>query len=71
MKIQQPLVCICIPNYNNEKTIAETLDSLLNQTYKNIIIKVFDNASIDKSRQIIEMYASRYPNIHVFLMKPM
>ena len=35
----QPLVCICIPNYNNEKTISETLDSLVNQTYKNIIIK--------------------------------
>ena len=37
----QPLVCICIPNYNNEKTISETLDSLVNQTYKNIIIKIF------------------------------
>ncbi len=37
---ETPLVCICIPNYNNEKTIAETLDSLINQTYKNIRIKI-------------------------------
>lgn len=62
----QPLVCICIPNYNNEKTISETLDSLINQTYKNIIIKIFDNASTDSSMKILKGYESEYPNITVF-----
>ncbi|RAZ49868.1 glycosyltransferase family 2 protein [Campylobacter hyointestinalis] len=62
----QPLVCICIPNYNNEKTIGETLDSLVVQTYKNIIIKIFDNASTDSSMEIIKKYESRYLNIQVF-----
>jgi glycosyltransferase involved in cell wall biosynthesis len=59
-------VCICIPNYNSEKTIAETIDSLINQTYKNIIIKVFDNNSTDDSMNILLRYSKEYSNIHVF-----
>ena len=64
--ITHPLVCICIPNYNNELTISETLDSLLNQTYKNIIIKIFDNASTDNSIVILKKYEKKYHNIQVF-----
>lgn len=62
----QPLVSICIPNYNNEKTISETLDSLVNQTYKNIIIKIFDNASTDNSMKILKEYEAKYTHIKVF-----
>lgn len=62
----QPLVCICIPNYNNEKTISETLDSIVNQTYQNIIIKIFDNASTDNSVDILREYEKKYENIKVF-----
>lgn len=61
-----PLVCICIPNYNNEKTIGKTLDSLVSQTYSNIIIKVFDNSSTDDSIMILEDYARKYSNIKIF-----
>lgn len=66
MNYCKPLVCICIPNYNNEKTIAETLDSILNQTYKNIVIKIFDNASTDGSLMILKDYEKKYANIKVF-----
>lgn len=61
-----PQVCICIPNYNNEKTISETLDSLLNQTYRNILIKIFDNASTDDSVKILKEYEKKYENIQIF-----
>lgn len=61
-----PLVCICIPNYNNESTIGKTLDSLLNQTYKNVVIKVFDNASTDASCKIIADYQERYSNLQLY-----
>lgn len=59
------LVSINIPIYNNEKTIAETLDSLLNQTYSNISIKIFDNCSTDNSMAILSDYAKQYDNIEV------
>lgn len=66
MNDTSPLVCICIPNYNNEKTIEATLNSLVNQTYKKIIIKIFDNASTDKSLEIIKRYTQKYKHIHLY-----
>ena len=51
-----PEVCICIPCYNNEETISDTLNSIINQDYPNIKIKVFDNASTDGSREIVENF---------------
>jgi len=53
-----PLVCICVPCYNNENTIKNTLDSIVDQDYSNLIIKVFDNASNDRTCEIVESYFS-------------
>lgn len=61
-----PSVCICIPNYNNANTVAQTLDSILAQSYKNIKIKVFDNASNDDSLTILRAYEKDYSQIEVF-----
>ena len=59
MKIEQtkmilPLVSICIPVYNGEPYILKTLNSALNQTYKNIEVIIFDDCSTDKSAEIIK-----------------
>ena len=51
-----PLVCICIPTYNAEKTIAATLRSVSGQTYQNILIHVVDNNSSDGSVAIVESF---------------
>lgn len=64
--MNNPLVCICIPNYDNENTISQTLDSILNQKYKNIMIKVFDNDSTDGSMEILLEYKKKYANIQIF-----
>ena len=70
MKIEYiPKVCICIPAYNAEATIAKTLDSLINQTYQNIIIKVIDNNSQDNTVQIVKPYVEKYNWIHLFEYK--
>ena len=65
----QALVCICIPSYNNKDTISETLNSILNQSYKKIKIKIFDNASTDESMHILKEYESKYTNIEVYQNK--
>tara|TARA_A100001011_G_scaffold399616_1_gene509124 strand:- start:1299 stop:2255 length:957 start_codon:yes stop_codon:yes gene_type:complete len=49
MKKNSTIVYINIPTFNNEKTIKQSLYSILNQTYKNIRIKVIDNGSTDKT----------------------
>lgn len=65
MKIenQNDLVSILIPVYNREKIIGETIESALNQTYKNIEIIVVDNKSTDNTFKICKEYQKRYPDI--------
>ena len=54
-----PKVTVCIPAYNAEKTIKETLESLLRQTYQDLEIVVSDNHSNDRTVEIVKEYESR------------
>ena len=54
-----PRVSIGVPVYNGERYIAETLDSLLAQTYKDFELIICDNASTDRTQQICRTYAER------------
>ncbi len=60
----EPLVSICCTAYNQEKYIAQTLDSFLGQrcdfAYE---ILVHDDASTDRTPQIIREYAQKHPDI--------
>lgn len=55
----EPLVSICIPAYNAERFIDETLNSALSQTYPNLEIIVSDDCSQDKTVEIASHYADR------------
>lgn len=52
--MDKKLVSVCINVYNDEKFIKETVDSVLNQTYKNLEIIVIDNGSADKAFQTLK-----------------
>jgi glycosyltransferase involved in cell wall biosynthesis len=56
MSNRNPLVCICIPTYNAERTIADTLHSLLEQTYTHFVIKIVDNASTDGTLSVVRKF---------------
>ena len=51
---ERPLVSVVIPVYNRMDTIERSINSVLNQTYKNIEIIVIDDGSIDDTLKIIE-----------------
>lgn len=57
MTVELPLVSVVIPVYNTEEYISACLDSVLNQTYKNIEVVVVNDGSTDNSGSIIEKYA--------------
>jgi len=51
-----PLVSVIMPVYNAEKYISKAIESILNQTYSNLEILIADDASTDKSREIIDSF---------------
>ena len=48
------LVSVIIPLYNRQNTIVRAVESVLNQTYKNIEIIIVDDCSSDDGCKIIE-----------------
>lgn len=56
---RQPLISVIIPMRNREKTIQYCLDSVLNQTYKNIEVILVDDCSSDNTIEIIKSYADK------------
>lgn len=54
--MNEPLVSVCIGAYNRERYIRECLDSVFAQTYKNIEVVVADNASTDRTVEIVQSY---------------
>tara|TARA_B110000008_G_scaffold261537_1_gene283010 strand:+ start:69 stop:758 length:690 start_codon:yes stop_codon:yes gene_type:complete len=58
-------VSVLMSAYNSQDTIGEALDSLVNQTYKNIEILVIDDGSKDKTFKICLDYAKNFKNIVV------
>lgn len=55
MMEQKQLVSVVIPLYNTEKYIEETMQSILDQTYKNIEIVIVDDGSKDQSPSIVKI----------------
>ncbi|MDB5204369.1 MAG: glycosyl transferase [Candidatus Taylorbacteria bacterium] len=49
-----PLISVIIPTHNNAKTIRAAIESICNQTYKNLEIIVVDDGSTDNTKQIAE-----------------
>lgn len=45
---------VCVPNYNYDQYLEETIRSALNQDYENLELIVADNASTDRSIDIVE-----------------
>jgi glycosyltransferase involved in cell wall biosynthesis len=53
MTQKSPLVSICIPTYNSELFIGQTLESIKNQSYSNFEVIIVDNHSTDNTLEII------------------
>lgn len=54
-----PKVSVIIPAYNRESYICQAVDSVLNQTFKNVELIIVDDGSTDGTRDILESYGDR------------
>lgn len=60
---------ILLPTYNGEKYLKEQIDSILNQTYKNIRLIISDDCSKDSTPKILEEYKGKDERIELYLQK--
>ena len=56
-------VSIIVPIYNSSYYLSKCLDSLVNQTYKDIEIILINDGSTDNSEEVIKVYLDNYKNI--------
>ena len=54
-----PNVSVIMPSYNHEKYIPSAIESVLNQTYTDFELIIIDDASKDKSTEIIKVYEEK------------
>lgn len=64
-----PLVSVLIPAYNVEDYIEIALNSILNQSYKNIEVIVVDDCSVDETFNILTRISKKDSRVKVFKNK--
>ena len=55
----KPTVSIITPCYNCEKWISETIESVLNQTFKDYEMLIVDDMSTDETKKIVTKYQAK------------
>jgi glycosyltransferase involved in cell wall biosynthesis len=63
---EHPLISVCTPVYNGEKFLQECIKGVLAQRYANFEYIIVDNASTDRTPDIIEEFSSKDVRIKVF-----
>lgn len=64
--MQEELVSIITPIYNGEQFVAQTIESVLAQTYPHWEMIVINDGSKDNSEAIVKKYAEKDPRIKLF-----
>lgn len=65
----EPLISVIIPIYNKEKILKFSIDSVINQTYKNLEIIVVNDGSTDNSHTLCDEYKNKDNRIKVIHKK--
>ncbi|RJE70871.1 glycosyltransferase family A protein [Reichenbachiella sp. MSK19-1] len=66
MESNNPLVSVIIPSYNREALIAETLQSVLSQTYPNWECIIVDDGSTDNTKGVVQQFIKKDKRFKLF-----
>ena len=65
MNLKTPLVSVVLPCYEAEESLTAALDSLLDQTYRDVEVLAIDDGSADATPRILAEYAARDDRVRV------
>lgn len=65
----KPKVSVCLPCYNRQDYVGESIESVLNQTFSDFELIITDNCSTDGTAEIIRKYASKDSRIKLYINK--
>ena len=65
--MMEPLVSIIMPCYNAERYVAQSIESVLAQTYQNWELLITDDGSTDKSIEIVSKYCTKDDRINILV----
>lgn len=65
IQVSNPLISVIVPVYNAEKYLARCIDSIINQSYKNLEIILINDGSTDSSSEICKFYQEKDTRIQV------
>lgn len=68
-EMKKPIISVIVPIYNVELYLEECIDSILNQSYKNLEVILVDDGSLDSCGQICENYKIKDSRIKVIHKK--
>lgn len=69
MNYKKVKISVIIPVYNCRQYLEQCLDSVINQTLKELEILCIDDGSLDGSYKVLQRYAEKYKFIHIFKQK--
>lgn len=69
MRIEEEQIDILLATYNGEKYIKQQIDSILNQTYKNIRLIISDDCSTDNTSKILKQYKEMDSRIELYIQE--
>ncbi|MBR1548784.1 MAG: glycosyltransferase family 2 protein [Prevotella sp.] len=67
--MKQDLVSVIMPTYNASKYLADSIESVLGQTYANLELLITDDCSSDDTRTILQQFAEKDPRVKVHYLK--
>lgn len=63
--INQELVSVIMPTFNASKYLADSIESILNQTYTNLELLISDDCSKDSTKEILDRYVKKDSRVKV------
>jgi glycosyltransferase involved in cell wall biosynthesis len=64
---QKPMVSVIVPNYNHAKFLSKRLDSIFNQTIRDLEVVLLDDASTDASVEVLEKYRHQAADVRLII----